>query len=143
MNPNPHLELLSQKLQLAAVGLGGFAAAISPDRELAVIGASIIGALLLGFVATSLSQPKSWRDWSIRWVTNFAAGVPTGLVASAHLAPKFPDIPVTWLAMLVSGVSGPIAVLLVPIAIPVILSYAKTWLGNRLPSSNSDQKAKE
>lgn len=142
MNPTPSLEILSQKLQLAAVGLAGIFGVISPDKEIAVIGASVIGALLLGFVATSLSQPKSWRDWSIRWVTNFAAGIPTGLVLSAHLAPKFPDVPVTWLAMLVSGISGPLAVLLVPIAIPVIVSYVKTWLGNRLPSI-SDQKAKE
>ncbi len=122
------LEAVLLKLEVSSMSAAALFAIISPDQELKIVGWSMIGAILGGFVGTYFLQPKTIKDWMLRWLVNIIAGVIVGLVSIAHLEGKYPHIPITWQAMFVSSIVGPIIVLALPIGIPLL----KTFLVNKI-----------
>ncbi len=124
-------EAVMLKVEIGGISGLGLLAMIQPNQELAVIGSCIVGSAMGGFVGVSFSQPKTLRQWAMRWVVNFFAGVPTGLFATAYYSDHFPYIPVTYLGTLVSAIAGPLTVVAIPIAIPVLLDVLKSWLDKK------------
>lgn len=114
------LESAIVKAEALGVGLVSVLAIISPDKELSTIGWALLGSVIGGFLFTALSKPLSFKDWTIRWMCNIAAGFIVGLVTAAYYTDKWSTIPLSYFTMLCSFFAGPIVVLSIPIMLPII-----------------------
>ncbi len=114
------LESTIIKCEIALFNSIGLASVMLSSHEiLSTVGWSIIGSGLGGIVFTSFSKGLTLKQWGLRWLTNFCAGIVFGAVLSIYYRDAIQDYPLPILAMLCGFLGGPLAVIALPIGIPI------------------------
>lgn len=122
------LELLIVKMEVFTALAGSFFAIISPDQHLSLMGWSLLGGILGGFVGAYLAKPKGYKEYFLRWAVNIAASIVIGIGMISYLEPLNHDHPVEFLTLLASAFGGPLIVLALPIGIPILWNIGKDVL---------------
>jgi len=73
-----------------------------------------VGGILSGYVGSVLFPMRS-IEFRRRWIVNFALAIIVAPFLTWYALPKFPNIPLPFLAMLVSGICGACGVLILPL----------------------------
>ena len=128
-------EYIALKLNLAVGALVSSVALaagmITESSEMSMIGGAMMGSFLFGFALAQMSNPKGAKELGLRWATNFCLGGPTGLFAAYHWQSSFQEMPQWVVAMIFSGIAGPLAVLLIPIGIPFIRRMFQLYIADK------------
>lgn len=119
------LEILMLKTEVIAATVGSVVAIISPDQHLSIMGWSLLGGILGGFVGAYLSQPKNYKQYILRWAVNIAASLVVGIGVISYIEPSLADHPVQFIALAISAIGGPLMVLALPIGIPILWGIVK------------------
>lgn len=127
-------DFLKLQIEILTLNVFGVVAVVQPSEETATIGAAVIGATLGGFVATYFSRFRDFKTWMLRWMVNLCCGIPGGMVVTALCHNAEHEIPVTWFALSAAFIAGPVGVLLIPVAIPLLANFTKAWLASKANS---------
>lgn len=122
------LELLMAKIEVSTALAGAFYAIISPDQHLSLMGWSLLGGILGGFVGAYLAKPKDYKEYFLRWAVNIAASIVIGIGMIMYLEPLNTDRPIEFMTMFAAAFGGPLLVLGLPIGIPILWGIAKNAL---------------
>lgn len=119
-------------LASAFAALSAVLAAVTPNEEVRLLAFSALGAVAGGYVGASIGTDATTGEASRRtslakrWAVNFAAGLFVGPVATEWLTEKLPDFSPLYLAIFSGGACGVLAVSVICLLMPWILSQIKS-----------------
>jgi len=105
--------MMSHKLE-AAITLAFLGVSLTTRQEYIIWAWSGIGGVISGYVG-SVIFPVKGIDFHRRWIVNFAIAIIAAPFLTWYLLPKFPEIPLPFLSMIVSGCCGGFGVMILPL----------------------------
>ncbi len=106
-------------------------AAVLPDEETRLLAFNALGAIIGGFVGTSIklnndaSESEKRTAINKRWATNCGTAIVFAPVLTTYVAEKLPNYPKAYLAIACGGILGIVGVVLLCLAIPAMLDKLK------------------
>ena len=119
-------------LASAFAALSAVMAAVTPNDEVRLLAFSALGGIAGGYVGASIgTDPTSGeasRRTSLakRWAVNFSASLFVGPLATEWLTTQFPDFSPLYLAIFSGGACGVLAVSVICLLLPWMLSRIKS-----------------
>ena len=106
-------------------------AVVMPDEETRLLAFNALGAIIGGFVGTSIklntdaSESEKRTAINKRWATNCGTAIVFAPVLTTYVAEKLPNYPKAYLAIACGGILGIVGVLILCLAIPAMLDKLK------------------
>ena len=119
-----------------AAAASSMLAVVLPDEETRLLAFNGFGAIIGGFVGTSIkidsSAPEADRRSTMnkRWATNCATAIVFAPVLTTYVSEKLPDYPKAYLAIACGGILGIVGVIVLCLAIPALLERIRSKVSN-------------
>lgn len=119
------------------VAASSMLAVVLPDEETRLLAFNGFGAVIGGFVGTSIKIDSTTAEsdrrtaMNKRWATNCATAIVFAPVLTTYVSEKLPDYPKAYLAIACGGILGIVGVIVLCLAIPALLERLKSKVSNQ------------
>jgi len=128
------------KLDTVITGLAAASSALAivlPDEETRLLAFNALGAIIGGFVGTSIKIDSTTAEsdrrtaMNKRWATNCATAIVFAPVLTTYVSERLPNYPKAYLAIACGGILGIVGIIVLCLAIPALLERLKSKVTNQ------------